>query len=255
MYNLSLPYLRLLIGVIFVFLGLASTISFLSQGFSGLAFCIILAFCVGIEVTKILLGGDVGFYLAIKQPDKAIFSGVIVLVLVCLSLTAEIYFLMSGNLIEQAKLATATNRTATIQSQIDSAQANLDKCPTGYVTKCQKPLNTQIEHLQGELKTALASESEQAIAQGNTRFYEMLAKATGTTTDNLLLFINFIRALLGEVLGLYLCSQFATYRRLKNPDNHAFNHSPTDTLNAPVSDNSGYLAEIATLRAELAKKP
>jgi len=45
-YNqLSLPWLRLLVGTIFIFMGLFATILFLSQGFSGLTFLIIVSFC------------------------------------------------------------------------------------------------------------------------------------------------------------------------------------------------------------------
>ncbi len=216
-YNeITLPWLRVFIGAIFIFLGLSATISFLSQGFSGIAFLIVLAFCIGIEVTKILLGGDVGFYFALKKPDKAMFSALIVFILVCLSLTAEMFFFSSGNLTDQAKLQTVTGKTTAIKQQLEAAQTNLSNCNPSYVTKCQKPLNAQIERLQKELSSAMGAESEQAAAIGTAKFYELLAKVTGTSQDNLMMGINFLRALLGEILGLYLTSQFATYQRLKS---------------------------------------
>lgn len=215
-YNqLSLPWLRLLVGTIFIFMGLFATILFLSQGFTGLTFLIIGLFCVGIEITKILLCGDIGFYYSLKMPEKAMFSGVIVLALFCLSLTAETYFLMSGNLTDSAKLETTTGTRSALQKQLEAKQAQLDKCPAGYITKCQKPLNESIKSIEAEFSKALTAESEQSAAIAAHKFWDLLAKATGASHDNLILFVNFIRAFLGEIIGLYLCGQFATYQRLK----------------------------------------
>lgn len=224
-YNqLSLPWLRLLVGTIFIFMGLFATISFLSQGFSGITFLIVVSFCVGIEITKILLTGDIGFYYSLKMPEKAMFSGVIVLMLFCLSLTAETYFLMSGNLTDTAKLESTTGTRAAIQKQLEAKQAQLDKCPAGYVTKCQKPLNEAIKNIEAQFNAAMSAESEQSAAMAAYKFWDILAKATGASHENLILFINFMRAFLGEVIGLYLCGQFATYQRLKTVKNGGYPH-------------------------------
>lgn len=234
-YNqLSLPWLRLFVGIIFIFMGLFATILFLSQGFTGLTFIIIGLFCVGIEITKILLCGDIGFYYSLKMPEKAIFSGLIVLCLFCLSLTAETYFLMSGNLADSAKLETTTGTRSTLQKQLETQLAQLDKCPAGYVTKCQKPIQKTIEGLQAEFNKTLAAESEQSAAIAARKFWDLLAKATGASHDNLMLFVNFIRAFLGEVIGLYLCGQFATYQRLKTVQNSDFQQD-NDALRPPPS--------------------
>jgi hypothetical protein len=236
-YNqLSLPWLRLLVGTIFIFMGLFATILFLSQGFSGLTFLIIVSFCVGIEITKILLCGDVGFYYSLKMPEKAMFSGLIVLCLFCLSLTAETYFLMSGNLTDSAKLETTTGTRSALQKQLEAKQAQLDKCPAGFVTKCQKPLNESIKSIEAEFNKAMTAESEQTAAIAARKFWDLLAKATGSSHDNLMLFVNFIRAFLGEIIGLYLCGQFATYQRLKSiQDGNYFHVShPAQTEQPPA---------------------
>ena len=214
--QLSLPWLRLLVGAIFIFLGLFATTLFLSQGFSGATFLLIAVFCVGVEITKILLCGDIGFYYSMKMPEKAMFSGVIVLALFCLSLTAETYFLMSGNLTDTAKLESSTGNRAALQQQLAAKQAQLDKCPAGYVTKCQKPISESMKSLEAEFNKAMSAESEQAAAIAAHKFWDILAKATGASHENLLLFVNFMRAFLGETIGLYLCGQFSAYQRLKS---------------------------------------
>lgn len=214
--QLSLPWLRLFVGAIFIFLGLFATTLFLSQGFSGATFLLIAVFCVGVEITKILLCGDIGFYYSLKMPEKAIFSAVIVLALFCLSLTAETYFLMSGNLADSVKLESSTGNRAAIQQQLVAKQAQLDKCPAGFITKCQKPLSESIKILETEFSKAMSAENEQAAAIAAHKFWDILAKATGASHENLLLFVNFMRAFLGETIGLYLCGQFAAYQRLKS---------------------------------------
>lgn len=109
--QLSLPYLRAFVGLCLILLSLYATISFLSQGFEGLAFLGIVVFCQGIEVVKILFSGDIGFYLALKMPEKALFSFCMVAVLFMLSIGSETWFLMSGGLKDSAQLEKTSART------------------------------------------------------------------------------------------------------------------------------------------------
>ena len=170
------------------------------------------------------------------------FSGVIVLALFCLSLTAETYFLMSGNLTDTAKLESSTGNRAALQQQLAAKQAQLDKCPAGYVTKCQKPISESMKSLEAEFNKAMSAESEQAAAIAAHKFWDILAKATGASHENLLLFVNFMRAFLGETIGLYLCGQFAAYQRLKKSVQQA-NYSALQTIQPIKSLESVNFAE------------
>lgn len=257
--QLSLPYLRAFIGLVFIGLSLFATISFLSQGFTGLTFLGIVAFCVGIECVKVLFSGDIGFYLALKQSEKALFSFVIVAILFCLSIGSETWLLMNGHLQDTAKLESVTGRSAALQSQLAAKQAQLAACNPNYLSKCVNPRTAELQALQSESDKILQAESSQAQTIANQKFWQQIATATGASVDNLQLGLNLLRSFLAELIGLFLLAQFSTFKRLQNYTENDLNpdYSLDSAMRNPEPlqhDNSALQAEIERLRAELEKK-
>jgi hypothetical protein len=214
--HLSMPYLRAFVGLILIGLSLYATIGFMSQGFTGLAFLGVVVFCLCVEAVKILFTGDIGFYLSLKMPEKAMLSAVIVMILFCLSVGSETWFLLSGSMKGATQIEQSAKQTETLQAQIDAKSAQLASCNPTVLTKCVNPRTAELSALQAQM-TALSAASavnEEAIA--NAKFWEQAAKSTGTTPENLQMGLDIVRAVLQELFGLLLLGQYSTWKRLKN---------------------------------------
>ena len=253
--QLSMPYLRAFVGLVLILLSLYATINFLSQGFTGLAFLGIVVFCLGIETVKILFSGDIGFYLALKMPEKALFSFCMVAILFCLSIGSETWFLMSGTLKGTAQLEQSTERTESLQAQIVAKQAQLAACNPSHLTKCVNPRTAELSALQSELDKAALADAQNSEALANQKFWAQIAAATATTPENLQLGINVMRSFLQELFGLYLFAQFSTWKRLQSLPHEAYSRNDSDFEMPVLQFNPDDLkAEIEHLKAELAKK-
>jgi hypothetical protein len=212
--HLSMPYLRAFVGLTLILLSLYATISFLSQGFTGLAFLGIVVFCLAIESIKVLFSGDIGFYLALKAPEKALFAFVMVAILFCLSVGAETWFLLSGSLKGATQIEQTAKQTETLQAQIDAKQVQLDKCNPSSLSKCVNPRTAELSELQAQMTALSASAVANEEAVSNAKFWAQIAEATGTSPENLQLGLNVMRSILQELFGLYLLAQFSTWKRL-----------------------------------------
>lgn len=214
--HLSMPYLRAFVGLILIGLSLYATIGFMSQGFTGLAFLGVVVFCLCVEAVKILFTGDIGFYLSLKMPEKAMLSAVIVMILFCLSVGSETWFLLSGTMKGATQIEQSAKQTEVLQAQIDAKSAQLASCNPKVLTKCVNPRTAELSTLQAQM-TALSAASvanEEAIA--NAKFWEQASKSTGTTPENLQMGLDIVRAVLQELFGLLLLGQYSTWKRLKN---------------------------------------
>lgn len=214
--HLSMPYLRAFVGLILIGLSLYATIGFMSQGFTGLAFLGVVVFCLCVEAVKILFTGDIGFYLSLKMPEKAMLSAVIVMILFCLSVGSETWFLLSGSMKGATQIEQTAKQTETLQAQIDAKSAQLASCNPTVLTKCVNPRTAELSALQAQMTalSAAAVTNEEAIA--NAKFWEQAAKSTGTTPENLQMGLDIVRAVLQELFGLLLLGQYSTWKRLKN---------------------------------------
>lgn len=213
--QLSLPYLRAFVGLVLILLSLYATISFLSQGFTGLAFLSVVVFCLAIEAVKILFSGDIGFYLALREPEKALFSFLMVSILFCLSVGSETWFLLSGSLKGSTQIEQTASRSAGLEKQIAAKQAQIAACNPNHLSKCVNPRTAELSALQGELNKVSASATANADAMANEKFWKQMGEATGTSPENLQLGLDLTRAFLQELFGLYFLGQFSTWKRLK----------------------------------------
>lgn len=256
-YDLSLPYLRAFIGLVLIFLSLYASIGFLSQGFEGLAFIAIVVFCICIEAVKVLFAGDIGFYLAIKQPEKAIAAALILLILFCLSIGAEAWFLGNGGLKENAQLETSTAQLNSLQNQISAKQAQLAQCNPSHLTKCVNPRTAELAALQTELDKLQLNQSSQSAVIANQKFWQQIAKATNTTPENLQLGLDLLRAILQEVIGLFLLSQYSTFKRFqafKEKGSFIAEKVINQNNEQALIENQALLKQIEHLKSELQKK-
>jgi len=213
--QLSLPYLRAFVGLVLILLSLYATISFLSQGFTGLAFLSVIVFCLAIEAVKILFSGDIGFYLALKEPEKALFSFLMVSILFCLSVGSETWFLLSGSLKGTTQIEQTAARSTSLETQIAAKQTQLAACNPSHLSKCVNPRTAELTALQGELNKVSAAATANADALANEKFWKQMGEATGASPENLQLGLDLTRAFLQELFGLYFLGQFSTWKRLK----------------------------------------
>lgn len=251
--SLSLPYLRLMLGVGALVLSLYFSIAFLSQGATGTAFIAALAFCIITEIVKALFAGDVMFYSAIKQNDKALFALAVVGILFCLSVIAAVWFLLANPLKEDVTLNNSTHRTEQLKQQIEAKQTALSTCNPNYLTKCVTPRTNELTALQTEYDKALNSESKLSDIAATQKFWQQTADFTGTSPENLKMGLALLRSVLLELLGIVLIGQFSSTKRLQNLHIDHDNALSKPTL--ATNDNSALMAEIADLKLQLSTHP
>ena len=155
--QLSMPYLRMLAAVAVIGISLYAAVFFLGQGATGIEFYIIVALCIVMEIVKTLFSGDVGFYIALKMPEKALGKIVVLLILFVFSVLSETYLFMAGNLEAQAKLTHVSTVSDTLQQQVIAKQAELAKCNPTHLTKCVNPRTAELSALQAQLNTSVSA--------------------------------------------------------------------------------------------------
>lgn len=213
--KMAMPILRPIAGTVLLSLTLYATIGFLSQGFSGMAFLGIVAFCICIELVKILFSGDVGFWIALGEPEQALFSAFIVLILSTLSVGSETWFLMSGHLKEMTVMEQSSTRIESLKTQVSDKKAQLAACKPSHLSKCVTPRTAELTALQAELNTALEADAANIEVTAGEKFWIQIAEAVGTTSANLHLGVNLVRSILSELIGVALFSQYGAWRRMK----------------------------------------
>lgn len=253
--QLSLPALRLILGLTALAISFYYSFLFLSVGTSGFELLSALAFVCITEATKAMYSHDIAYFSATGQGDKTLFAALIVLILFALSITATVYFLLANPIKGDVRLTQSTNRTEIIQAQITAKQAQLSSCKSSYLTKCINPRTAELSALQSQYDKAIANESDLSAIQANKAFWNKAGAFVGTSADDLQIYFAIIRGVLLEVIGLALIAQATANRRLQQSTSHttqAIQSNPT----LSVTDNTGaLLQQIELLKLELAKKP
>lgn len=242
--GLSMPYLRLVLGIAALLTELYFNIAFLSQGVTGAAFWGAISFCLITDTVKILFAGDVSYYSSIKQSDKALFAFMMTALLVCLSIFASLWFLVSNPLKNDVTLQNVTARTAQLQQQVAAKQQQVASCNPSYVTKCVAPMTAQLTALETELSKAMSGQDAMKEAAANKAFWDMTAKSVGTSSENLQLGMALIRSIILELLGVVLCGQFFGHSRLQSNPQSLQNVQPTQTPPAAVTQQTPAAAQI-----------
>lgn len=253
--QLSLPTLRLVLGLTALAISFYYSFKFLSVGTSGFELISALAFVTITEATKAMYSHDIAYFSATKQGDKTIFAAIIVLILFALSITATVYFLLATPLKDDVKLSQSTQRIAALQAQITAKQAQLSACNGNYLTKCVNPRTAELSALQSDYANALASETDLSEIQANNAFWEKISFFISKRKDDVQLYYAIMRGVLLEVIGLALIAQATANRKLQSlaaqdlPSNHALHDNSVAEVFALMS------AKIEQLEKQLEKKP
>lgn len=247
--SVSLPTLRLVLGLLALAISFYYSFKFISVGTTGFELLSALAFVCITEATKAMYSHDIAYYSATKQGDKTLFAALIVLILFALSITATVYFLLASPLKDDAKLQTSSNRTQQLQQQIATKQAQLAACNPNYLTKCVNPRTSELNALQAELSKASVNEESLSAIQANKAFWQKTAVFAGTDADSLQMYFAIIRGVLLEVIGLALIAQATSHRKLQN--SFVESTPPITPKSLPSDDSKALLGEIERLKTEL----
>lgn len=247
--GVSLPTLRLVLGLLALAISFYYSFKFLSVGTSGFELLSALAFVAITEATKAMYCHDIAFFRATNQGDKTVFAALIVLILFAMSITATVYFLLANPLKDDVKLSQTQQKTAQIKQAIDAKQAQLSSCNANYLTKCVNPRTTELQKLQTDYTAALASESELAEIQANKAFWGKIGKFIGKSADDTQMYYAILRGVVLEVIGLALIAQATANKRIQNYN------APVINASVASDDSAALRAEIESLRAQLVSSP
>jgi hypothetical protein len=214
--GVSLPTLRLTLGLIALAISFYYSFKFLSVGTTGFELLSALAFVAITEATKAMFCHDIVFFRATQQGDKTVFATIIVIILFALSITATVYFLLANPLKDDVKLNQSSQKTAQLKQAIEAKQAQLSSCNSNYLTKCVNPRTAELQKLQTDYNAALTAETDLSAIAANKVFWEKSAAFMGTTRDNLQMYFAITRGVLLEIIGLALIAQATANKRIQN---------------------------------------
>jgi hypothetical protein len=247
--GVSLPALRLILGLTALAISFYYSFKFLSVGTNGFELLSALAFVCITEATKAMYSHDIAYFSATGQGDKTVFAAIIVAILFALSITATVYFLLANPLKEDVKLSNSTHRTEQIKQALEAKQAQLSGCNKNYLTKCVNPRTSELQKLQTDYTAALASESELSEIQANKAFWGKIGQFIGKRADDTQMYYAILRGVVLEVIGLALIAQATANKRIQSYNAPVINASVTN------NDSAALRAEIESLRAQLADLP
>lgn len=213
---LTLPTVRLVLGIMAIVLSLVFAIQFVSQGATGAAVISAIIFCLVTEFAKVAFCGDFGYYFETNQGSKALFSGVIVAILFALSISSAVFVLTISPAKNETLVTQSDSKVSTLQSQIAAKQSLLSACNPSYISKCIKPLNDQVNALQSDLNATLKDSDSLIDAKANAQFWAKAAGYLGTDANSLQIDFAITRAVILDLLGLILISQYTATKRINS---------------------------------------
>jgi hypothetical protein len=213
--GLVLPTVRLILGICAVILSLIYSIQFISDGSSGIGIIPAVVFCVITEFCKVTFTTDLAYYYATRQADKALFAAVLVMILFALSISAAVFSLTINPARQETSLKQADSQVSTVQNAIAAKQTQLAACNPSYLTKCVNPRTQELEALQSQLSEMLKQSKDLAEARASAQFWQKVADYIGTNPNDLQLNFAIARAVVLDLLGLILISQYTATRRLQ----------------------------------------
>ena len=252
--GLVLPTVRLCLGVCAIILSLIFSIIFISEGSTGAGIISAVIFCLVTEFCKVTFTTDLTFYYQTKQADKALFSSVLVLALFGLSISAAVFYLTINPAKQETSIALSDNKTAAIETAIKDKKSQIAKCPANYITKCLKPLNSDLNSLQSEYNKLLKQSESLSEARASQMFWTKTAEYLGTTPSDLQLNFAIARAVLLDLLGLILISQYTSAKRLNANYQTAHLNTSIQTDNKDNTLLTDLKQQIENLTQQSAKK-
>jgi hypothetical protein len=254
--GLVMPTIRFVLGIFALILSLYFSIIFISDGTSGAGIIVPIVFCVIFEFCKTAFTTDLFYYYQTRQADKALFSGLLVVILFALSISGAVFYLNLNP--ERAEVAVnqSDSRTHTLQSQITAKKAQIAACNQSYLSKCVNPRTAELSAMESEYNALLGQSDKLIDAKASAEFYKTAAGYFGTDAKTLRFNFSIARAVLLDFLGLILISQYTAAKRIES---HAIqdlqSHNALRNTQALPQDNSALVAEIEALKLQLATHP
>lgn len=260
--HLALPIVRLVLGICAIVLSLIFSIEFVSNGAAGIAVLGAVIFCLITEACKVFFTGDLFFYAETEQHSKVFFNAIVVAVLFALSISAAVFSLTIAPTREQAMISDFDGKVSRLEQAISDKKEQLAACNPSHVSKCVNPRTQELTGLENELSKLTAANNELLAAKTSRAFWQKIADYTGSTPDNLQLNFAVARAVLLDLLGLVLISQYTTakrmetingqFQRIETPVNgNALNE---DVANQALLERMHLLKQIEDLKAALSAK-
>jgi hypothetical protein len=253
--NLTLPTVRLVLGICAIVLSLIFSIQFISQGATGATIISAIIFAIITEFAKVAFCSDFYFYFETNQGSKALFSGIIVALLFALSISAATFVLTISPAKNETIITQADDRTNSLQQQLAAKQTLLNTCNPKFISKCVKPLNDQVNALQSQLNEVLKQSDSTLDARANAQFWAKAADYLGTNANSLQLNFAIARAVLLDLLGLIFISQYTAAKRLQSLDTSGLQSNDAMRLENSAAEVFSLLsAKIEQLEKQLAEK-
>lgn len=234
--TVSLPKLRLCLGLLALGVSFYYSWGFVSNGTSGFAALSAMAFVLVTECAKALFAHDIAFNYRNGKRDGVVFASLVILILFALSIAATVFFLIVNPLTEGVKLENATAQASQLKTAIEAKQLQIESCNPSHVTKCINPRTAELDKLQADYQTALKGESSLANAKAAEKFWDMFANFFAMTPENLRLWFAIMRGVLLEVLGLVFIAQATAHIELKPMQRDDYSAEPTQRITQQQSN-------------------
>lgn len=256
--HLTLPTVRLVLGICAIVLSLLFSIEFVSAGSSGGAIIAAIVFALITEFCKVVLTGDLFYYWETGQGSKTLFSAVIVAILFALFISAAVFCLTIAPSKNEAIVTQSDSRIESLNKAIADKQEQIAACNQSYLSKCVNPRTAELNALQSQLADISKQSDNLTDAKAQAAFWAKAAEYLGTNPHSLQMNFAIARAVLLDVLGLILISQYTASRRLQNQKINDFEGGFSHILpaeNAALIENMKLIKQVEDLKMELAKKP
>ena len=213
--NLPRGAIGFALGIAGMLVSLYYSIMFISGNATGIEVVIGVIFALTLDYGKVALASEAILALVQFRLISAVVYTLIVITLCGLSMLAATFMLTSHN--TSAGVEMSDSRITSIQQSIAAKRAELDKCPAGVMTKCITPRTAELNTLQAELSKAQNVSGDVIDAKNTAATWEKMAKALGTTPEELQIKLAFVRALLLEIIAPIFVSIFLTAYRNRLP--------------------------------------
>jgi hypothetical protein len=248
--SLTLPTVRLVLGILAIILSLIFSIQFVAQGNTGGAIISAIIFCLITEFCKVAFAGDFAYYFETGQGSKALFSGIIVALLFALSISAAVFVLTISPAKDETLISQSDSKVSSLEKAIADKKAQAAACNQSYLSKCVNPRTSELNALQEELNAILKQSDTLTEAKANQQFWIKAAEYLGTNPNSLQLNFAIARAVLLDLLGLILISQYTAAKRLQNLDTSGL-QSNSSVLNGQVLPDNNAAEVFALMSAKI----
>ncbi|TAK94305.1 hypothetical protein EPO05_06510 [Patescibacteria group bacterium] len=137
------------------------------------------------------------------------------MILFALSISAAVFSLTINPARQETSLKQADSQVSTLQNAITAKQTQLAGCNPSYLTKCVNPRTAELQALQTQLNELLKQSNALSEARASAQFWQKAADYLGTNPNDLQLNFAIARAVVLDLLGLILISQYTAARRLQ----------------------------------------